>query len=139
MSFEARNLRIQLPCRQVTILDCGVGITHLCGNPTVLCPAQSIVCHFPTQVCVQYASICGIHSCAYATCGWQSICPLHTQIGCQVGGTFKCPGSWVEDPGELIIDAEQIGALRESLEAQLKELDDAEAKLREFRDKEKGG
>ena len=146
MSFEARNLRIQLPCHQVTILDCGVGHTHICGNPTIFC-------QFPTQIgCWQcscgFHGSCGYHfSCGFVSpcgfgspCGPLSPCPFHSRIPCDPASPGCGFGSPIEqDPGTLVINPEQIAVLRETLEAQLKELDEAESKLREFREKEGSG
>ena len=128
MSFEARNLRIQLPCRQVTILDCGVGVTHLCGHPTVLC-------QFPTNQCWPHIS-CGL----LGSCGPLSPCHYNTWVTCEFGTHGGCGviSPVVQDPGTIVIDPEQIAVLRKRLEAQLKELDEAETKLREFREKGSG-
>src|SRR5436309_13037690 len=68
MAFEAKNLRVQLPCRQVTLLDCGLGDTvvqarcpnfntcyvwhsYVCGGFWSQCTGTDIVCQFGSRVC----------------------------------------------------------------------------------------
>ena len=118
MAFDARNLRVQLPCGPVTVYPC----------------------RFETVFCYQYTNItCRFFTwhCPFGSCFDSPICRFGT-IGPGCG-----PGSWVANPGDLCagsepiqqvthVSVEDLAALREQLQAQLKEIEAAEKKVQAF-------
>jgi hypothetical protein len=141
MSFEAKRLRVQLPCGEATVIEEGAQqATPLCRIPSIYCRqfctqftpclcSDPTPCHYGTIACYRYNTGCFgafISHCYAGTCGFVSPIPC-------VEGTFRCPGGSEQpgDPGPIVIDAEHLPALREALEAQLKEIESAEQALRE--------
>ena len=114
MSFDARNLRVQLPCGAVTVFPCRFN-TNLCFQFTYW------TCRFYTWHC-PFGSCFDSPICRY---GSLPICP----------GTIPDPGPEIDQVTHVSID--DLGALRELLQAQLKELDAAEKKVKAF-EKEQG-
>ena len=145
MSFEAKRLRVQLPCPEgESVKEIDIG-GRGCLFPTDPCEGGTCwfqsppVCRFPTYIgceyfgtppmtCVYFGSpppTChyfGTPPCPYDTCGWRS------PVACGPGTDL------VIDPGRILVDPEQLPALREALEAQLKEIDKAEEELRKHRE-----
>ena len=108
--FETRNLRVQLPCGQQTIIQCRLG------------------------TCLQFT--CGFVSpvtCRFGTCQpWISICPYGTHClwnscGVTFYGPVECPDSQLVPP--QFVAVEDLADLREMLEEQLKEVKAAEAEV----------
>jgi hypothetical protein len=141
MSFQAKKLRVQLPCGEATLIEEGAEqagaaagfcrIPSLCRFPTQICWGGT--CHFGTVACHGFFTNCGFVSpCRFDTCGGiASVCEFGTPCG---GGTiFRCPGGSEQpvDPGTIVVDPEHLPALREALEAQLKEIETAEKALKE--------
>lgn len=115
MAFDARNLRVQLPCGSVTVFPCRFN-TNICFQ-------------FTYWTCRFYTWHCPFNSC------------LDTPTICRWGSPPICPGSYI-DPGPEIdqvthVSIEDLGALRELLQTQLKEIDAAEKKVKTF-EKEQG-
>jgi hypothetical protein len=122
MSFEARNLRVQLPCGPVTIIDCGAAFTRICRQGTI------ITCLWGT---------CRWGTCGFVSpCGW---CSYWSPYQCRFGSPDPCGfGSPIEQITEhlcagseelgvrVTVSPEELGPLREALEAQLKEISAAE-------------
>jgi hypothetical protein len=150
MSFQAKRLRVQLPCGEATVMEEGAqeaGAAGLCRIPS-LCrfPTQ---CQFPTECffctlgtpcldtygchrffsCIEFESgVCQ----AGSVCGaLASLCAIPTDCG--DSRIFGCPAGSEQpvDPGTIIVDPEHLPALREALEAQLKEIEKAEQALKE--------
>ena len=147
MSFKAKRLRVQFPCPPGTLIEQdvrGPGCafpTDVCEGGTCwfetpicrfhsACGAYASFCEFPTDLC--YAGTrCPFHTCRYPTwcpfhtCGPPSVCREWTEaVGCP-------PATDVIDPGTFVVDPEQLPALRESLEARLREIEAAEQALKE--------
>jgi hypothetical protein len=121
MAFQSRNLRVQLPCGSVTVIQCTLGHTLHCYFPTY--------CHFPTyQNCHTYIT------CIFGTC------TLPSPIACQFGTdtvtvritelTPNCGTTRVAQ-GPIQVGREELGLLREALQAQLEEVEGAERALSE--------
>jgi hypothetical protein len=178
MSFQAKRLRVQLPCGEGTVyeeeaaraqdcigLTCGAfsqcGPGTGCAFPTDVCEGGT--CWFQTPIncgfspCGGFASFCEFHSgcpafaspcggfaspcgfpspcrfgtcgfpspCRFGTCGFLSPCGPRTAIACQRGSDLPI------DPGIIVVDPEDLPALRQALEAQLKEIEKAEQALKE--------
>jgi hypothetical protein len=151
MSFEAKRLRVQLPCEPGgTVREIDVG----CPFPTDVCLGgtcwfQTPICrhfvspvtcdyvgtivacaHFATPIC-QFPS-CNFGTCRFATCEFGTCqfgtCGIRTFVGCR-------PGTELEvDPGTILVDPEHLPVLREQLEAQLKEIEKAEEELKKHRE-----
>jgi hypothetical protein len=117
MAFESRNLRVQLPCGAVTVINCTAGHTITCYYPTV-----HWTCH--TYI-----------SCIFGTCTHPS--PITCYTGSIPNITITGPTTSPYIGGPIQVGREELGALRESLHAQLKELDAAEEALGEA-EKEQG-
>lgn len=162
MAFEARRLRVQLPCGQATVQerpallapqDCDVFSNPNC--PTIFDTCAGAGVTFP-ECAVATDTGCGITrpcrfdsaTCAFDTCAFQSPCAgscpggscrLDTcgfvsprtcrvavsDIGCRFGTDIAI------DPGQIVINPEQLPVLRQQLEAQLAEVAKAEQALRE--------
>ena len=124
MPFDARNLRIQLPCGPVTVFPCRF---------------ETIFCNYPSRFTCLWGS-CSWGSCRYGSCPLGSC--IDSPITCPWGSGI-CPGSVITTtPYETIqqvthVSVEDLGALREQLQAQLKEIDEAEAKVKQY-EKEQG-
>lgn len=159
MSFEAKKLRVQLPCGTngsvieeqaagdggecdfpsgCQIFTCAWGTD--CINVFWTTPLQGPVfcqwisaCDWGYGTCPAYTcpnASCTIPSpCRFGTCGAHSACPAHSAV-VTVTGTIR--------EGGLIVDADQLPALREQLEAQLKEIEKAEKAVEERRREQKG-
>ena len=148
MSFQAKRLRVQLPCDPGgTVIEEGAQeaaaglcrVPSLCAFPTNClwgsgCHIGTIACHdFITDCRLGFLSHCRAASCGIInatfcdmnSCGFGSPCTI--SIPQCIGGSRQ-PGP---DPGPIIIDAEHLPALREALEAQLKEIEKAEQALEE--------
>jgi hypothetical protein len=143
MSFEAKRLRVQLPCDEHgTLVELGagpqVGPGGGCHLPTIECDFgtcwfETPICDFPTLIaCPDYIS--------------EPCFTYRTPIGCyrywsppppppcwRFHSCFHyltCPPrSLVVEPPVIQIDPEQLPVLRERLEAQLKEIEKAEKEL----------
>ena len=116
MAFDARNLRVQLPCGSVTVFPC----------------------RFNTNICFQFTYwTCRFYTwhCPFTSCFDSPICRWGTSGGCGFGSPVVDPGPEIDQVTHVSID--DIGALRELLQAQLKELDAAEKKVKAF-EKEQG-
>ena len=104
MEFEARKLRVQLPCGTQTLIACVFGT---CRLPSL------ITCLYRTPWCPTWISEC-----------WRSYCQFGTRP------TFPtCGVTWdtetLFERTELIqpqLEVEELGILREQLEGQLKEV-----------------
>ena len=158
MSFEAKRLRVQLPCDPGgTVIEEGAQqAAHLCPLPSFcICTAATPCRQFMTNACLcTHLTPCHYYgTCRYGTGGCQhfvtcvdvnsGICQYGSACGplaslCEIpsacGPSAICPGGSRQpgpDPGPLVIDAEQLPALREALEAQLKEIEKAEQALKE--------
>jgi hypothetical protein len=141
MSFEAKRLRVQLPCGEATVQELQAG------------PQCGVSCRFPTQVCeggtcwFETPPICQFDTCGIVTpvtcyhfaspvtcyhfrtcyhftwppCGPSPVC--HRFVSCTPRTDLEL------DPGTIVVDPEDLPRLREQLEAQLKEIEKAEAEL----------
>jgi hypothetical protein len=139
MSFQARRLRVQLPCGEATLIE--EAVHQLCRYPTAAChyPTQFCLCtyltpcHFNTTVCHRFITCVEFNSgvCNFGSgCGpLASLCAIPSACAASVG----CPGGSEQpiDPGTIVVDPEDLPVLREALEAQLREIDKAEQLLRE--------
>jgi hypothetical protein len=126
LAFDAKNLRVQLPCGPVTVFPCRFD-TGICFEHTFITCAWGTGCRFPT------------YRCPSGSC-------LDSPTICRFGGTGCGPGSPIEtivdtDTGPLQqathVSVEDLGALREALAAQLKEVDAAVKKVAQY-EKEQG-
>jgi hypothetical protein len=166
MSFQAKRLRVQLPCGERTVFEEAAAGARApgggCAFPTEDC--QGGTCWFQSPIACDIWSpltrhICDFESpCYFGTppCGgfaspcvrFGTPCPDFVSpcggfsTPCQrflspCGGT-ECPGGSVIDPGPVLIDPEHLPALREALEAQLKEIETAEKALKKRGGKGKG-
>lgn len=122
MAFDARNLRVQLPCGPVTVFPCRF---------------DSVFCYHFTHF------TCRIFTCPFGSC-------FDSPFTCRYGTITICgPGSPVADPGGQLcagsepiqqvthVSVEDLGVLREQLQAQLKEIEAAQKKVQAF-EKEQG-
>jgi hypothetical protein len=155
MSFRARKLRVQLPCgTDGSVIAEQAGDGGDCDWPTgceiFTCDAGTCVNVFTTQgfptqtVVCQWISSCDL---GYGTCPADS-CPFGSCTApspCTVVGTRHCANTCrvqtiVVGPGtlrdEVIVDADQLPALRERLERQLAEIEKAEQAVEEHRRKQ---
>src|SRR5262249_41446683 len=113
MAFQARNLRVQLPCGPVTVINCTIANTYHCFFPTH--------CNYPTF----YGAFPTRHQCLFNTC------TLPSPIACQYGTdtvtvqitqlTPNCGTTRVAQ-GPIEVGREELGILRQALEAQLEEI-----------------
>jgi hypothetical protein len=111
MEFEARKLRVQIPCGDGTIIDCVLGT---CRLPTVFtCLWQSPIwtdCRYSTRICL-----------------WPTLCPFGSDIpiACEIGTGPRITRtvSLACDPGEIELD--DLPVLIQQLEGQLKLANDA--------------
>jgi hypothetical protein len=138
-SFEARNLRVQLPCGPVTIIDCGAGFTRICRWGTQITCLWGTYCHWGSPC--HFGTPCQFGTpCHFGTCGG---CSVFTPLHCQFGSPDPCgPGSPIQNITEqlcagsedlavrITVAPEELGQLREALETQLKEISAAEEALK---------
>lgn len=149
MSFQARKLRVQLPCREKTLIE------QQQVPPGTFCRIPSCnfgTCGFVSPATCRFGS-CGFGTCQFATCGFVSpqtcafgtcgfVSPVTCQFASPCGITIDptgCPGGSVDppiDPGTVVVDPEHLPALREQLEARLKDIDAAEQALKEREDQQ---
>jgi hypothetical protein len=142
MSFEAKRLRVQLPCGEHTARE--VDAARLgCPFPTDVCEGGTCwfqsppVCRFPTKFCAwptlvqcgHFHSWCPLGTCPFDTCGFVSPCGWRSEIQCG-----PITDHIDVDPGKILVDPEHLPVLRERLEAQLKEIDKAEEELKKHRE-----
>ena len=165
MSFGARKLRVQLPCGadgSVVEVEAAVGggggggcdlpsgcqvFTCAWGTDCVngfwTTPLQgAVICQWVSACDWGYGTCpagscpnlsCTFPSpCRFGTCAGVASCAAHTIV---VGPGTIAPGTIRE--GGLIVDADQLPALREQLEAQLKEIEKAERAVEERRRRER--
>ena len=148
MSFEAKRLRVQLPCGSVTAREIDVGGVG-CPFPTDVCAGGTCwfqsppVCRFPTEFCAwptviqcaHFGSWCPTGTCPFDTCGIVSPCGWRSDP-CGWRSPIACgPGTDLDvDPGKILVDPEHLPLLRERLEAQLKEIEKAEEELKKHRE-----
>jgi hypothetical protein len=135
MSFQAKRLRVQLPCREAaTVIEQGAqeigAAAGFCRIPSVCrfmsecafgtCQFGTDFCALPSRVCL-WPTGCGWFTCEFGTCGGATI--------------FRCPVGTEQpvDPGTIVVDPEHLSVLREALEAQLKEIDKVEQALKQRR------
>ena len=161
MSFQAKRLRVQLPCGEATLIEEGAQqATPPCPLPSFCICTQATPCRqFMTNACLcTHLTPCHYGSCHYGTWGCQhyftcivvnsGICRFDSPCGplaslCEIpsacGPSRICPGGSDQpvDPGTIVIDPEQLPALREALETQLKEIEKAEQALKEREGKKK--
>jgi hypothetical protein len=106
--FEARKLRVQFPCGSQTLVACIFGT---CRLPSI------ITCIYRTPFCPFYISYCG---------AWVSrICEWGTRpIPTDCGTTIWATETIYQNPEAVgpTLEVEELGVLREQLEAQLKEV-----------------
>jgi hypothetical protein len=161
MSFEAKRLRVQLPCGTHTAREVDVGGGG-CPFPTDVCEGGTCwfetppVCRFPTRLCewptlvgcaqfgtwCHYGSITCLHgtclhgTCPFDTCGFVSPTCRWASDPCGPRSAIGCgPGTDIAvDPGKILVDPEHLPVLRERLEAQLKEIEKAEEELKKHRE-----
>ncbi|WP_372575092.1 hypothetical protein [Ruegeria jejuensis] len=108
--FEARRLGIQIPCGTVTV-----------SEPQQPQMQQQAIGFFPGNQCYNVYTVCFGAS---WICYWPSC--IQTNVGC----------SWTlaaqAQPNLSIVPAEALPDLKAQLEAQLKEVDEAERQLKEY-------
>ena len=115
MAFQSKRLRVQLPCGDRTLFE---------QVANVNCPLDS--------VCIGGSKICDPNTCVfgeYSEIGPNTLCQWPTCAGtdyCYMGS--RDPQA---DPGAVLIDPQQLPAMREHLEGRLKDIDAAEQALRE--------
>ena len=121
MAFDAKRLRVQLPCGEATVVQQAKQTIQF--TPTACGFVSPTICHWPShQTCwCSFQSPPVTVTCAFGTCG----------VSLQnCTGTIQCGGSG--DPtGPVEIDAEHLPVLREQLEAQLAEIAAAEKAVEE--------
>jgi hypothetical protein len=154
MSFEAKKLRVQLPCGEngsvieaqaggggegggggcdwpsgCQVFTCAWGTD--CINVFWTTPLQGpVLCQW-ISACDWGFGTCPADTCPNASCTFPSPCRFHTCIGTCPVHSIVATGTIRE--GGLIVDADQLPALRERLEAQLKEIENAERAVEERR------
>ena len=149
MSFEAKRLRVQLPCGSHTAREVDVGGVG-CPFPTDVCAGGTCwfqsppVCQFPTRFCAwptvvqcaHFGSWCPTGTCPFDTCGFVSPTCRWGSDPCGWRSDIQCgPGTDLDvDPGKILVDPEHLPVLRERLEAQLKEIEKAEEELKKHRE-----
>ena len=134
MSFQARRLRVQLPCGEQTVVEAQA----FQPTPTA-CPFATCGFVTPATICRNFNSNCGIvsqchqfHTIVACQQFVSPICAMNTfACGCSVTFIDPCGGAGSGDPGPIQIDPEVLPQLREQLEAQLKEIEKAEQALKE--------
>lgn len=103
MEFEARKLRVQIPCGDgKTLIACVLGTCRLPSKLTCL------YWTYPTG-CWHW----------WSRCGFLSPCGHYTDIACRVG-TMPDIKSFACDPEDFEIDIDDLPILVEQLEGQLR-------------------
>ena len=113
MDFEARKLRVQLPCGSQTLIACIFGT---CRLPSV------ITCIYRTPFCPVYISRCPVFGSVICEFGTRPTFP--TNCGTTIWATET-----IFEQTELVqpqLEVEELDVLREQLEAQLKEVINAQ-------------
>ena len=103
--FEARKLRVQFPCGSQTLVACIFGT---CRLPSI------ITCIYRTPICPAYISFCP---------GFSRFCEFGTRPTC--GPTYIWETETIYERTDIVaqsLEVEELGVLREQLEAQLKEV-----------------
>src|SRR5919198_295977 len=119
MSFQAKRLRVQLPCDPGgSVIEEGAQqATPLCRIPSSCICTHITPCHYyGTQACQHFITCIIVNSgiCQYGSgCGpLASLCAIPSDCG--PSGIPVCPGGSREpgpDPGPIVIDAEHLPAL----------------------------
>jgi hypothetical protein len=108
MNFEARKLRVQLPCGDATLIACYFGS---CKLPSVL------TCLWRTPYCPLWMS----------DCKWRTFpCPEFSGIECQYNSepiTRTIPTCGISE--DWTIDVDELPILQQQLEGQLKLVNEA--------------
>src|SRR5215212_11333979 len=151
MSFEAKRLRVQLPCDARTVVEVDAGpvgagpVGGGCRFPTVPCDWGTCwfetppVCDLPSHIgCADFISETCVPFRTPVTC-WGYFTPPHPPPTCWRWHSpichrfLTCPprSELVVDPGVIHVAPEDLPRLREQLEAQLAEIEKAETELRE--------
>lgn len=136
MSFEAKRLRVQLPCREAESV---VERVHPGGTPCgqqtgpfrpTICMAGTIpncfgvsepACGWNTGWCERFSTAV----CRFDTCGF--VTPIGGQPGC--GPVTEDPRELIEivtdpeKPGAVLLDPDDLPRLREQLKAELEKLE----------------
>ena len=152
MSFEARKLRVQLPCgtsgsviEERAAGDCDFPSTGCeiftcawgtdCINVFWTTPLQGPVLCDWVSACGGGFGTCPANSCPNLSCTFPSPCRFGTCAprSCWAHTIVVGPGTIHE--GAIVVDAEQLPMLRERLEAQLKEIEKAERAVKDRQDK----
>jgi hypothetical protein len=110
MSFQAKRLRVQLPCGDTTVRDDMPDPGQDCLYPTLR------LCYFPTLPQCYYPTIpnCG----GVSPTAQEPITTIITFTGC--GVTITCGGSPEADPRTLVVRVEDLPVLRAQLESRIK-------------------
>ena len=121
MDFEARRLRVQLPCGTQTLIACVWGT---CRLPSVL------TCLYRTPFCWNYGSWCRTAI---------SECTIFRTRVCEIGTRPTWPpdcGTTIWERGDIfeqivspVLEVEDLDILREQLEGQLKEVISAQEQI----------
>jgi hypothetical protein len=122
MSFDSKRLRVQLPCPPD-----GRGSLVEVELVRTFCPSGSFICYLDT--CVFHENSHRPPVCEFDTCGGNLRTFVHCPAGTRVPVCYV--GSDPIDPYAVLIDPEQLGALREQLESQLEHVSNAEKQLGE--------
>ncbi|HZO98308.1 MAG TPA: hypothetical protein VFB42_13150 [Gaiellaceae bacterium] len=130
MPFEARNLRVQLPCGPVTVFPCRF---------------NTVFCAYPTYITCGWWSNCRLFTwhCPFGSClDSPTICRFGTIVDCGPGSPIADPGGGLCAASEPIqqvthVSIEDLATLREQLQQQLKEVEAAEKKVQQY-EKEQG-
>jgi hypothetical protein len=112
MAFQAKRLRVQLPCGERTVFEEAVGVLTNCPLDSV-CYGASYFCDPSTCVIGQASEI-----------GPRTICQFPTDV-CFAASVRRA------DPASVLIDPEHLPVLREHLEARLRDVAAAEKALEE--------
>jgi hypothetical protein len=112
MAFQAKRLRVQLPCGERTAFEEAVGVLTDCPLDSV-CFGGSYPCDPNTCVIGRASEI-----------GPRTLCQAPTDV------CFAASGQRV-DPASVLIDPEHLPVLREHLEARLRDVAAAEKALEE--------
>ena len=116
MDFDARRLRVQLPCGDETLIACVFGTCRLPSRITCLwrkpyCPAWISVCGWRTDFCPTFNT---------------RICPDFSEILCRAA-SVPIPGCGISEEW-IQVELDDLPILREQLEGQLKVVTEAIAK-----------
>jgi hypothetical protein len=116
VDFEARRLRVQLPCGDDTLIACVFGTCRLPSRITCLwrtpyCPAWISICGWRTDICPTFNT---------------RICPDFSEILCRAGSQ-PIPGCGISEEW-IQVELDDLPILREQLEGQLKVVNEAIAK-----------